>query len=132
MRKKSPYDLHPTMKPVELIERAIVNSSQSRATVLDPFGGSGSTLIGCEKTGRQARLIELAAGDLQSGGEQVDATVVVEKQAVVIHQGLETRLFPRAALRIARARRSRRCAASSRRRVGRGAAGRGYQEGDWL
>jgi len=52
-------DLHPTMKPVELIERAIVNSSQSRATVLDPFGGSGSTLIGCEKTGRQARLIEL-------------------------------------------------------------------------
>ena len=52
-------DLHPTMKPVELIERAIVNSSQSRETVLDPFGGSGSTLIGCEKTGRQARLIEL-------------------------------------------------------------------------
>ena len=52
-------DLHPTMKPVELIERAIVNSSQSRGTVLDPFGGSGSTLIGCEKTGRQARLIEL-------------------------------------------------------------------------
>ena len=47
------------MKPVELIERAIANSSQSRETVLDPFGGSGSTLIGCEKTGRQARLIEL-------------------------------------------------------------------------
>jgi DNA modification methylase len=52
-------DLHPTMKPVELIERAIGNSSQSGETVLDPFGGSGSTLIGCEKTGRQARLIEL-------------------------------------------------------------------------
>ena len=52
-------DLHPTMKPVALVERAIRNSSKSRDTVLDPFGGSGSTLIACEKTGRQARLTEL-------------------------------------------------------------------------
>jgi DNA modification methylase len=52
-------DLHPTMKPVALVERAIRNSSESRDTVLDPFGGSGSTLIACEKAGRQARLIEL-------------------------------------------------------------------------
>ena len=52
-------DLHPTMKPVALVERAIRNSSKSRDTVLDPFGGSGSTLIACEKTGRQARVIEL-------------------------------------------------------------------------
>jgi DNA modification methylase len=52
-------DLHPTTKPVALIERAIANSSPSRATVLDPFGGSGTTLIACEKTGQQARLIEL-------------------------------------------------------------------------
>jgi len=52
-------DVHPTMKPVELVERAIRNSSKSRDTVLDPFAGSGSTLIACEKTGRQARLIEL-------------------------------------------------------------------------
>jgi DNA modification methylase len=52
-------DLHPTMKPVELVERAIRNSSKSRDIVLDPFGGSGSTLIACEKTGRQARLVEL-------------------------------------------------------------------------
>jgi DNA modification methylase len=51
--------LHPTTKPVELIERAIHNSSKSRDIVLDPFGGSGSTLIACEKTGRQSRLIEL-------------------------------------------------------------------------
>lgn len=49
------------MKPVELIERAIQNSSKSRDTILDPFGGSGSTLIACEKTGRQVRLIELDA-----------------------------------------------------------------------
>jgi DNA modification methylase len=52
-------DLHPTMKPVELVERAIRNSSKSRDVVLDLFGGSGTTLIACEKTGRQARLIEL-------------------------------------------------------------------------
>jgi DNA modification methylase len=52
-------DLHPTMKPVALVERAIRNSSKTRDIVLDPFGGSGSTLIACEKAGRQARLIEL-------------------------------------------------------------------------
>jgi DNA modification methylase len=52
-------DLHPTMKPVELVERALRNSSKSRDVVLDLFGGSGTTLIACEKTGRQARLIEL-------------------------------------------------------------------------
>ena len=50
---------HPTMKPVELVERAIRNSSKTRDTILDPFGGSGTTLIACEKTGRMARLVEL-------------------------------------------------------------------------
>jgi DNA modification methylase len=58
--KPARNDLHPTMKPVALVERAIRNSSKSRDIVLDPFGGSGSTLIACEKTGRQARLVELA------------------------------------------------------------------------
>ena len=52
-------DLHPTMKPVELVERALTNSSKTRDIVLDLFGGSGTTLIACEKTGRQARLMEL-------------------------------------------------------------------------
>jgi len=52
-------DLHPTMKPVALVERAIRNSSKSRDLVLDPFGGSGTTLMACEALGRQARLIEL-------------------------------------------------------------------------
>jgi DNA modification methylase len=47
------------MKPVALVERAIRNSSKTRDIVLDPFGGSGSSLIACEKAGRQARLIEL-------------------------------------------------------------------------
>jgi DNA modification methylase len=57
--KPARNDLHPTMKPVALVERAIRNSSKSRDIVLDPFGGSGSTLIACERAGRQARLIEL-------------------------------------------------------------------------
>jgi DNA modification methylase len=51
--------LHPTMKPVELIERALANSSKAGDIVLDLFGGSGSTLIGCERQGRKARLMEL-------------------------------------------------------------------------
>ncbi len=50
------------MKPVELIRRALQNSAKSRDTILDPFGGSGSTLIACEATDRQARLIELEPG----------------------------------------------------------------------
>ncbi|HSR09306.1 MAG TPA: DNA modification methylase [Bryobacteraceae bacterium] len=52
-------DMHPTMKPVELVEKAIRNSSRGGGLVFDPFGGSGSTLIACETTGRRARLIEL-------------------------------------------------------------------------
>ena len=52
-------DLHPTMKPVELVERAVVNSSKRGESVLDAFGGSGTTLIACEKTKRKARLIEI-------------------------------------------------------------------------
>lgn len=52
-------DLHPTMKPVELVARAVVNSSRRGELVLDPFAGSGSTLIACEKTGRRARLMEI-------------------------------------------------------------------------
>ncbi|MGD1096996.1 MAG: DNA modification methylase [Bryobacteraceae bacterium] len=59
VNKPATNDLHPTQKPVELIKRAISNSSKGGNTVLDAFGGSGSTLIACEKTGRQARLIEI-------------------------------------------------------------------------
>ena len=47
------------MKPVALVERAIRNSSKSRDIVLDPFGGSGTTMIAAERTGRRARLVEL-------------------------------------------------------------------------
>ena len=51
--------VHPTQKPVELVERAISNSSKPGDLVLDVFGGSGSTLIACEKTSRHCRLVDL-------------------------------------------------------------------------
>lgn len=50
---------HPTMKPIELCAHAIEFSSRPGDTVLDPFGGSGSTLIAAEQTDRKARLVEL-------------------------------------------------------------------------
>lgn len=50
---------HPTMKPVSLVEYQIRNSSRRGETVLDLFGGSGTTLIGCENAGRTARLMEM-------------------------------------------------------------------------
>jgi DNA modification methylase len=53
---------HPTKKPVELVEKAIENSSQLGDTVLDTFAGSGTTLIACEKKGRVARVIEYDPG----------------------------------------------------------------------
>jgi DNA modification methylase len=59
IKKPQKNDLHPTMKPVELVERAIRNSSRPGNVVLDPFGGSGTTLIAAEKSARVARLIEL-------------------------------------------------------------------------
>src|SRR3954471_18921888 len=52
-------DLHPTMKPVALVERTIRNSSKSRDTILDPFAGSGTTLMAAEATGRRAALVEI-------------------------------------------------------------------------
>lgn len=50
---------HPTMKPVPLLAYPIMNSSMSNCIVLDPFGGSGSTLIACEQTGRICCMVEL-------------------------------------------------------------------------
>lgn len=50
---------HPTMKPVEMLERMIENNSRPNEIVLDPFGGSGSTLIACETTGRSCATVEL-------------------------------------------------------------------------
>ncbi|MGD0436764.1 MAG: site-specific DNA-methyltransferase [Bryobacteraceae bacterium] len=50
---------HPTMKPVELVERAINNSSRKGDVVLDPFAGAGSTVLAAERTGRRARVVEI-------------------------------------------------------------------------
>lgn len=51
-------EMHPTVKPVALVSDAILDVTRRGAIVLDPFGGSGTTLIAAEKTGRTARLIE--------------------------------------------------------------------------
>ena len=58
-KKPHKSELHPTMKPVELVEHAIKNSSKGRDIVLDLFGGSGTTIIAAERTGRFARCMEL-------------------------------------------------------------------------
>ena len=50
---------HPTMKPIPLLAYPIQNSSMTNCIVLDPFGGSGSTLIACEQTGRICYTVEL-------------------------------------------------------------------------
>lgn len=57
--KPKKCDLHPTMKPIELIENALLNSSLEGHIVLDLFGGSGSTLIACEQLKRRCRMMEL-------------------------------------------------------------------------
>ena len=57
--KPSKSDLHPTMKPIELIENALLNSSVNDNIVVDIFLGSGSTLIACEKTGRVCYGMEI-------------------------------------------------------------------------
>ena len=57
--RPSKNELHPTMKPIALVAYPIQNSSLTNCIVLDPFGGSGSTLIACEQTGRVCHTIEL-------------------------------------------------------------------------
>lgn len=59
VKKPAKNDLHPTMKPVELVVRAVTNSSKQGSLVLDPFCGSGSTLIACQQANRTCYGIEL-------------------------------------------------------------------------
>jgi DNA modification methylase len=59
INRPSDAPLHPTMKPLPLMERAIANSSVAGGLVLDTFAGSGSTLIACERTGRRCAALEL-------------------------------------------------------------------------
>ena len=57
--KPTKNDLHPTMKPISLLAELLKNSSIIGQNVLDPFGGSGSTLIAAEQTGRSCCTMEL-------------------------------------------------------------------------
>jgi DNA modification methylase len=51
--------MHPTVKPVAMVADALMDCSNRGSIVLDPFGGSGTTMIAAERTGRRARLIEI-------------------------------------------------------------------------
>ena len=88
LKKEATNQFHPTQKPVELPERAITNSTKQGDSVLDLFGGSGSTLIACEKIGRLARVMEL---------DPKYCDVIVKrwedftgKQAILEKQGVES------------------------------------------
>lgn len=59
IKRTQKNDLHPTMKPVELVEKAVFESSKTKQIVLDLFGGSGTTLVASENLSRQSRLMEL-------------------------------------------------------------------------
>lgn len=69
-RKPKHADLHPTMKPVELVKHHVRNSSERGDAVLDMFGGSGTTLIACQALARKARLLEK---------EPVNADVIITR-----------------------------------------------------
>lgn len=55
-------DLHPTTKPVELVARMIANNSRPTEVVYDPFCGSGTTLVACERLGRIGFAAEIDSG----------------------------------------------------------------------
>ena len=59
IKRTAKNDLHPTMKPVELVEKAVLDGSAINGIVLDLFGGSGTTIIACEKHNRHSRIMEL-------------------------------------------------------------------------
>ncbi len=76
-------DLHPTMKPVALVERSLNNSSKSGNIVFEPFSGSGTTLMACARTNRHVRACELAekyvACALERWSELTGGTPILEK-----------------------------------------------------
>lgn len=90
-------DLHPTMKPVELVMRALRNSSQRGDIVLDPFLGSGSTLIAAERTGRICYGIELdpryvdtiiRRWQIHTGDEAVHAVTGAKFNDIAVQRGV--------------------------------------------
>jgi len=78
---------HPTQKPVELAERAIRNSSRPKEIVLEPFSGSGSTLVGCIRAGRRCYAIEFEPKYVQVAAQRVrdytgESKVTINGEAV--------------------------------------------------
>lgn len=78
---------HPTMKPVPLIAYPIMNSSMSNCIVLDPFGGSGSTLIACEQTSRICYTIELDEKFCDVIVKRYIEQIGSEENVTVLHEG---------------------------------------------
>lgn len=68
---------HPTIKPLELVERAVQNGSKKKQIVLDPFAGSGTTIVAAERLGRKARLMEI---------DPVYADVIVRRWQGLTHE----------------------------------------------
>ena len=97
-RNQSDLKMHPTVKPVALVADAIKDCSKRGNIVLDPFAGSGSTLIAAEKTGRIARCIELDPAycdvivrrwQALTGGEAVHATTGVKFNNIQANGGVQ-------------------------------------------
>lgn len=81
--RKEDGDLHPTMKPIEMIKNRIMISSKENGKVLDLFGGSGSTMISCEQLGRSCYMIEL---------EPIYCQVIVDRY-IRFKEGKENDIF---------------------------------------
>jgi site-specific DNA-methyltransferase (adenine-specific) len=78
---------HPTMKPIGLFAYQIQNSSKKGDEVMDPFGGSGTTMVACEQLGRKARVIEYDPKYCQvivDRMRKLDPTLVIKKNGKVI------------------------------------------------
>ena len=78
------------MKPVELLAYPILNSSMANCVVLDPFGGSGSTMIACEQTDRVCRMIELDEKYCDVIVKRFIEQVGSEKDAILVRDGAKT------------------------------------------
>lgn len=79
---------HPTMKPIPLLAYPIMNSSMSNTIVLDPFGGSGSTLIACEQSDRSCYTVELDEKFCDVIVKRYIEQVVSDKDVSVLRDGL--------------------------------------------
>ena len=80
---------HPTMKPIPLLAYPITNSSMSNTLILDPFGGSGSTLIACEQTDRSCYTIELDEKFCDVIVKRYIEQVGTDKDVLVLRDGKE-------------------------------------------